>query len=92
MSGIFKPTMPTMPEPIKPPTVDDATQAEEDFNRLRRRRGLASTFLLGKTQRGTSAADSLLGSTTSTGGAAVSTSGGSSGSASSYSSSGQIER
>jgi hypothetical protein len=62
MSGIFsKPTMPTVPDPIRPPTTDDARQAEEDMLRLRRRRGLASTFLArGGSRMG--AAGSLLGS------------------------------
>jgi len=60
MSGIFSPPkLPPTPEPIKPPTVDDARQAEEDMLKLRRRRGLASTFLAGKVRP--SAAGSLLG-------------------------------
>jgi hypothetical protein len=42
---------PDMPAPTAPiaepgdPTIDEARQAEEEANRLRRRRGLASTFL-----------------------------------------------
>ena len=58
MSGLFSPSMPATPEPIKPPTTDDARQADEDLKKLRRRKGLASTFLTG--QR-TKAASSLLG-------------------------------
>lgn len=61
MSGLFsKPKMPAMPAPIPVPTTDDARQAEEDTLRLRRRRGLASTFLAGRTARAGAAA-SLLG-------------------------------
>lgn len=62
MSGIFsKPKLPAMPAPIPVPTTDDARQAEEDVMRLRRRRGLASTFLAGRTMRAGSASASLLG-------------------------------
>lgn len=57
---LFRPKMPAIPETPKAPTVDDAVQAEEDIARLRRRRGLASTFLVGQRQR-TSAAASLMG-------------------------------
>lgn len=57
---LFRPKMPEIPETPKAPTVDDAVQAEEDIARLRRRRGLASTFLVGQRQR-TSAAASLMG-------------------------------
>lgn len=46
MSGIFSPKAPKIPEPIKPPTIDDARQADEELMRLRKRRGLASTFLV----------------------------------------------
>lgn len=61
MSGILKrPKLPDMPAAIPQPTTDDARQAEEDVMRVRRRRGLASTFLAGRTSRG-SASSSLLG-------------------------------
>jgi hypothetical protein len=62
MSGLFSPKMPKPPEPVKPPTVDDTRQAEEDLNRLRRRRGRASTFLSGPMRGRPSAASMLLGS------------------------------
>lgn len=58
MSGLFAPSKPAVPEPIKPPTTDDARQADEDIRKLRRRRGLASTFLTGQRTR---ASSSLLG-------------------------------
>ena len=54
MSGLFSPSMPATPEPIKPPTTDDARQADEDMRKLRRRRGLASTFLTGQRTRASS--------------------------------------
>lgn len=54
MSGLFSPSMPATPEPIKPPTTDDARQADEDIKKLRRRRGLASTFLTGQKARASS--------------------------------------
>ena len=37
-----RPSMPKVPDPIKPPTTDDARQAEEDIGKLRRRRGCCS--------------------------------------------------
>lgn len=58
---LFRPKMPAIPETPKAPTVDDAIQAEEDIARLRRRRGLASTFLVGRRQRTSAAAASLMG-------------------------------
>lgn len=58
---LFRPKMPAIPETPKAPTVDDAVQAEEDIARLRRRRGLASTFLVGQRQRTSAAAASLMG-------------------------------
>jgi len=48
--------------PPPPPTVDDTRQAEEDLARLRRRRGLSSTFLFGRGKPGATAANSMLGS------------------------------
>lgn len=59
--NLFRPKMPAIPETPKAPTVDDAVQAEEDIARLRRRRGLASTFLVGQRQRTSAAASSLMG-------------------------------
>ncbi len=76
VTGLFQqPSMPAIPDPIKPPTVDDARQAEEDLLKLRRRRGRASTFLFGRTPA--SASSALLGaapptSTASAGSAAMS--------------------
>lgn len=70
MSGLFKPKMPAIPETPKAPTVDDAAQAEEDILRVRKRRGLASTFLVGGERQRTSAAAAALmgnGDGTSTG-------------------------
>ena len=58
---LFRPKMPAIPETPKAPTVDDAVQAEEDIARLRRRRGLASTFLVGQRQHTSAAAASLMG-------------------------------
>jgi hypothetical protein len=64
---LFRPKMPAIPEPAKAPTVDDAAQAEADIMRLRKRRGLASTFLVGREQRTRSpAADALMGTGTGT--------------------------
>lgn len=60
MSGLLKPKLPAIPETPKAPTVDDAAQAEEDILRLRRRRGLASTFLVNSDRQRTSAAASAL--------------------------------
>lgn len=62
---LFSPKMPAIPETPKAPTVDDAAQAEADIVRLRKRRGLASTFLVGQRQR-TSAATALMGTGTGT--------------------------
>lgn len=61
MSGLFSPKMPAVPEPVKPPTTDDARQAEEDLTKLRRRRGRAATFLMSQGDRTRGAAASLLG-------------------------------
>lgn len=74
---LFRPKMPAIPETPKAPTVDDAVQAEEDIARLRKRRGLASTFLVGQRQRTSAAAASLMG--TGSGTSLGSSSGGSSG-------------
>jgi hypothetical protein len=57
---LFRPKMPAIPETPKAPTVDDAVQAEEDIARLRKRRGLASTFLVGGDRQRTSAAAAAL--------------------------------
>lgn len=66
MSGLFSPKMPAVPEPVKPPTTDDARQAEEDLTKLRRRRGRAATFLMSQAgARNRGAASSLLGAGTS---------------------------
>ena len=54
---LFSPKAPRIPEPPKAPTVDTAAQAENDIMRLRKRRGLASTFL---TQPAASSAASAL--------------------------------
>lgn len=59
--NLLRPKMPAIPETPKAPTVDDAIQAEEDIARLRKRRGLASTFLVGQRQRASAAAASLMG-------------------------------
>lgn len=59
MSGLFSPDIPATPEPIKPPTTDDARQAEEDLTKLRRRKGRASTFLFGKTAKSGAASTAL---------------------------------
>lgn len=59
--NMFRPKMPAIPETPKAPTVDDAVQVEEDIARLRKRRGLASTFLVGQRQRTSAAAASLMG-------------------------------
>lgn len=89
---LFRPKMPAIPETPKAPTVDDAIQAEEDIARLRKRRGLASTFLVGQRQRTSAAAASLmgtgsgtsLGSSGSGGGSGGSTGGGGSGRPAAY--------
>ena len=60
MSGLITPKMPKIPEVPKAPTVDDAAQAEDDILRLRKRRGLASTFLVGGERQRTSAAAAAL--------------------------------
>ena len=74
---LLRPKMPAIPETPKAPTVDDAIQAEEDIARLRKRRGLASTFLVGQRQRTSAAAASLMG--TGSGTSLGSSGGGSSG-------------
>jgi hypothetical protein len=51
MSGLFSPKIPKAPEPVKPPTIDDTRQADEELMRLRRRKGLASTFLVSQRPR-----------------------------------------
>lgn len=46
MTSIFRPKMPT-PEPAAaPPTIDEAAKASDYMDRLRRRRGRASTILV----------------------------------------------
>jgi hypothetical protein len=77
MSGLFSPKTPKIPEPVKPPTEDDALQTEEQLSRLRRRRGLASTFLMGRTSRAGAASQQLLGAS---GGGQSQSSGGAGGS------------
>lgn len=85
MSGLFSPKMPAMPEPVKVPTTDDARQSEEDLMRLRKRRGLASTFLFNRPSGrpgSAGAASMLLGAAagdSAAGGAAGSSAGGTGG-------------
>lgn len=53
MTALFSsPKMPAAVAPPPTPTVDDTRQAEEDLMRLRKRRGLASTFLFGRSKPG----------------------------------------
>lgn len=65
MQALFSPPkMPALQPPPVAPTVDDTRQAEEDMMRLRRRRGLASTFLFGR-GKPSSSASAMLGAGTS---------------------------
>lgn len=67
MAGLFSPKVPKPPEPVKPPTIDDTRQADEELMRLRRRRGRASTFLAGQQPRRAATASLLAPLTPSTG-------------------------
>jgi hypothetical protein len=67
MSGLFSPKIPKAPEPVKPPTIDDTRQADEELMRLRRRRGRASTFLTSQKARRAASASLLTPLTPSTG-------------------------
>lgn len=83
MKALFSPpSMPALQPPPPPPTIDDTKQAEEDLARLRKRRGLMSTFLFG-TGKPTNSSAMLLGpgasGAPSTGGSGSSTGGGSGG-------------
>ncbi|WP_083447318.1 hypothetical protein [Achromobacter spanius] len=53
MTGLLKPKAPTPPEPVKPPdppaAADAATAGATEAERLRKRRGTASTVLAGDT-------------------------------------------
>lgn len=63
MKALFgAPKMPEMAQPPAPPTIDNTRQAEEDLARLRRRRGLQSTFLFGRGKPGAPSAGAMLGS------------------------------
>jgi len=47
MSSLFsKPNIPTPPQPAPTPTIDQAAQATDYADRLRRRRGAAATILV----------------------------------------------
>lgn len=63
---LFSPKTPSIPEPPKAPTVDSAAQAEADIMRLRKRRGLASTFLTQPGVKASPAASALMGTGTGT--------------------------
>lgn len=45
MSGLFKPKMPKIEPTAPPPTVDEAQVRRNELDRMRRRRGRASTIL-----------------------------------------------
>lgn len=65
MSSLFsKPNIPTPPPPEPVPTIDTAAQANDYADRLRRRRGAASTILVPDMA-------GLLGGNTATGSAAA---------------------
>lgn len=46
MNLFSKPSIPTPPAPEKPPTIDTVAQNTDQADRLRRRRGAASTVLV----------------------------------------------
>lgn len=52
MSSIFKaPKLPKAPEPIKAPTIDEASIALEQSDKMQKRKGKASTILTGQQSR-----------------------------------------
>lgn len=55
MTGLFKPKTPKTPEPQAPPAQpDDTATSDAEAERIRRRRGRASTVLAGNSTPGSS--------------------------------------
>jgi hypothetical protein len=52
MSSVFKsPKMPQAPEPVKTPTIDEASITLEQSDKMQKRKGKASTILTGQQSR-----------------------------------------